>query len=468
MVQYGRGDNMKIISTLLIVSLLFVPSLDKGGKNMASSKYNPITGNTYNYNDSGQLVSIDTGRDTTRGSSGGSSGGSTKYTNLRNNNVWMKTPEGQLATVRKDAADKYLEKGWELSDDIYYSSNDVPHIKPDSPFHKNYGNSSGSIDYAAQLAQQRAQYEAQLRALKQAQYEARANALKAQKNRALSSLDTEKSTISPMYYDKRNQAAGQSDIGALNFAQFMASRGVQGSAGAMPEVYRNAALQGQIGALNQQEASDLSGIENRRSDITRAYETDLAAAKADTEAQALQAIIEQQRIDQQNALEQQRYDATQAKAADVTAYKRLEDRKAAYAATVGQFSGDYQAEINRLASSDDPDKEWKINILAAARQKKIDDAMAKYQKQGYVSEDIAAALGLEVGTMTDAYKAQQESAAAKQQVDNAIKMFAQLGYLTPEMVQILKAYGLTQDDITRLYKNQTTGGGGEEKPWYLQ
>jgi hypothetical protein len=273
-----------------------------------------------------------------------------------------------------------------------------------------------------------------------------------------------------MYYDKRNQAAGQSDIGALNFAQFMASRGVQGNAGAMPEVYRNAALQGQIGALNQQEASDLSGIENRRSDITRAYETDLAAAKADTEAQALQAIIEQQRIDQQNALEQQRYDATQAKATDVTNYNRLEDRKAAYAATVGQFSGDYQAEMNRLASSDDPDKEWKIDILAAVRQKKIDDAMAKYQKQGYVSEDIAAALGLEVGTMTDAYKAQQESAAAKQQVDNAIKMFAQLGYLTPEMTQILEAYGLTQDDITRLYKNQATGGSSsvEEKPWYLQ
>jgi len=261
-----------------------------------------------------------------------------------------------------------------------------------------------------------------------------------------------------MYYDKRNQAAAQSDIGALNFAQFMASRGVQGNAGAMPEVYRNAALQGQIGALNQQEASDLSSIENRRSDINRAYESDLAAARADAEAQALQAIIEQQRIDQQNAIEQERYDATQAKAADVTAYNRLEDRKAAYAATAGQFSGNYKAEMDRLASSDDPDKEWKIDILAALRQKKIDDAMAKYQKQGYVSEDIAAALGLEVGTMTDAYKAQQEAAAAKQQVDNAIKMFAQLGYLTPEMVQILGAYGLTQDDITRLYKNQTTGG----------
>lgn len=413
MVQYGRGDNMKIISTLLIVSLLFVPSFVEGGNQMA--KANTIKPNTYN---------------------------------------GIEIPEG----MTQEEARQALNPG---------SSIDLSNLpKYESPVNidayptgaKKYG-STPSIDY-----------EAQLRALKQAQYEARANALKTQKNTALSSLDAEKSTISPMYYDKRNQAAAQSDIGALNFAQFMASRGVQGNAGAMPEVYRNAALQGQIGALNQQEASDLSGIENRRSDITRAYESDLAAAKAETEAQALQAIIEQQRIDQQNAIEQERYDATQAKATDVTNYNRLEDRKAAYAATVGQFSGDYQAEMDRLASSDDPDKEWKIDILAAARQKKIDDAMAKYQKQGYVSEDIAAALGLEVGTMTDAYKAQQESAAAKQQVDNAIKMFAQLGYLTPEMVQILGAYGLTQDDITRLYKNQATGGSSsvEEKPWYLQ
>lgn len=435
MVQYGRGDNMKIISTLLIVSLLFVPSFVEGGNNMASSKYNPITGNTYNYNDSGQLVSIDTGRDTTGGSSGGN-----PITDLANRMLNVLTNSDTLRNASPSDGTISLPS---LSDRT----------------------SSSAIDYAAQL-----------QALKEAQYQARANALKTQKNSALSSLDAEKSTISPMYYDKRNQAAAQSDIGALNFAQFMASRGVQGNAGAMPEVYRNAALQGQIGALNQQEASDLSSIENRRSDINRAYESDLAAAKADTEAQALQAIIEQQRIDQQNAIEQERYDATQAKAADVTAYNRLEDKKAAYAATVGQFSGDYQAEINRLASSDDPDKEWKIDILAAARQKKIDDAMAKWQKQGYVSEDIAAALGLEVGTMTEAYKLKLQDAARQAEVQYALKLFEDLGRATPEIAAILARYGLPSDAMTlnalktqySINKPYTGGSGGSEKPWYLQ
>ena len=439
MVQYGRGDNMKIISTLLIVSLLFVPSFAEGGKEMA----------------------VDS-----------------SISNARM--IKMIRPDGRKTSVSEKYVDQMLQQGYTIRENPYFSSD---------PRSKNYSSSipwTQTIDYSQQLRGKAIpnkrykaptiDYEAQLKALKQAQYEARANALKTQKNTALSSLDAEKSTISPMYYDKRNQAAAQSDIGALNFAQFMASRGVQGNAGAMPEVYRNAALQGQIGALNQQEASDLSSIENRRSDIIRAYESDLAAAKAETEAQALQAIIEQQRIDQQNAIEQERYDATQAKAADVTAYNRLEDKKAAYAATVGQFSGNYKAEMDRLASSDDPDKEWKIDILAAARQKKIDDAMAKWQKQGYVSEDIAAALGLEVGTMTEAYKLKLQDAARQAEVQYALKLFEDLGRATPEIAAILARYGLPSDAMTlnalktqySINKPYTGGSGVEEKPWYLQ
>jgi hypothetical protein len=322
------------------------------------------------------------------------------------------------------------------------------------------------VDYAALLAQQQAQYEAQLKALKEAQIQSRINALDSQRSGALSSLDSEKATISPMYYDKRNQAAAASDKGALNFAQFMASRGVQGNAGAMPEIYRNAALQGQIGALNQQEASDLSNIEARRSQINSAYERDVAAARAEAESQALQNTLNMQMQAQKDALEQARYDTQMKTQADVTAYNRLQDTKNEYANTVSRFGDNYQAEYDKVANDGDPSNDWQLAILAAARQKKIDEANKKYQQQGYVSEDIAAALNLPVGTMTEAYKKQQQEAAAKQQVDNAMKMFAQLGYLTPEMVQILSAYGLSQDDITRMYRNQSTGGssGGSGIP----
>jgi hypothetical protein len=216
-------------------------------------------------------------------------------------------------------------------------------------------------------------YEAMLQELKEAQYQSRAEALGKQRDSALSGLDTEKSTIAPKYYDKRNQTAAASDKGALNFAQFMASRGISGNAGAMPEIYRNASLQGQIGALNQQEMQDNASIESRRSDINSAYERDLAAARSEVEAQALQATIEQQRIDQANALEAQRYNTQLKTQADVTAYNRLQDTKQDYANTIGQYSADYQAQINNVLGDGDPSNDWQADYLGAARAKKIQD-----------------------------------------------------------------------------------------------
>mgnify|MGYP000894043311 CR=1 FL=1 len=147
---------------------------------------------------------------------------------------------------------------------------------------------------------------------------------------SIGNLDTEQAKVSPYYYDKRNQAAAQSDVGALNFAQFMAGRGIKGGAGAMPEIYRNAALQGNIGALNQAEAANLAEIERNRSQIQNAYENnqanvlnnyatdlsgldtdylnskqsmadayeqDIAAANAGISAQGLQAYIDQLNAD---------------------------------------------------------------------------------------------------------------------------------------------------------------------------
>jgi hypothetical protein len=412
---------------------------------MATSKYNPITNNTYHYNDKGEVTRIDTGKNTsskptingiytdTATSSTGRTydvGSVDRSPTDSSGNVWYTKPGGNKVAVNPDA--------YPVFDDNNYFVGTK---------NSSLGSSDGYIDY-----------EAQIKAMKEAQIQSRINALNSQRTSALSGLDTAQSNLAPMYYDKRNQAAAASDRGALNFAQFMASRGVQGNAGAMPEIYRNAALQGQIGALNQQELSENAAIEAQRRDINAAYESDVAAARAEAESQALQATIEQQRIDQANALEQARYNTQQATAADVTAYNRMQDTQSQYADTVNRYASNYQAEIDKVTNDNDPSNDWQIAILAAARQKKIDEANKKYQQQGYVSEDIAAALNLPVGTMTAAYKKQQQEAAAKQQVDNAMKMFAQLGYLTPEMVQILGAYGVSQDDITRMYRNQSTGG----------
>ncbi len=135
--------------------------------------------------------------------------------------------------------------------------------------------------------------------MKAAQKQARYAALDKQYQASQSALNSEQSAIAPQYYNKRNQAAGQSDLAALNFAQRAAARGIKGNGGTMPEIYRNAALQGQIGALDQQEAAANADIERRRSGLTSSYEADKSAADADIEAQAMQNYINQMNANRQ-------------------------------------------------------------------------------------------------------------------------------------------------------------------------
>ena len=153
----------------------------------------------------------------------------------------------------------------------------------------------------------------------------------------ISQLESELAKIQPFYYDKRNEAAASSDIGALNFAQYMASRGVKGAAAGLPEIYRNAALQQRIGMLDTAEAQDVAEVERTRSDVQREYEANLAnvlknyasdlqaledyylrqksglgsafeqdrlAALAGIDAQRLQAMVEQMNRDRQFGLQE--------------------------------------------------------------------------------------------------------------------------------------------------------------------
>jgi hypothetical protein len=152
------------------------------------------------------------------------------------------------------------------------------------------GTNTGTTVY---IQQDQTDIEDYINRMKAAQRQARIASLDKAKVSALGALDTEQANVAPVYYDKRNQAAAASDVGAMNFAQYMAARGIKGAAGAMPEIYRNAGLQGQIGALDRQEAANLAAIERQRANIESGYASDVAAANADIEAQAMQAAIDQ-------------------------------------------------------------------------------------------------------------------------------------------------------------------------------
>lgn len=120
----------------------------------------------------------------------------------------------------------------------------------------------------------------------------------------LEAIAEEEAGVRPRYYDERNRIQGQSDVNALNFAQYMAGRGIQGSAGGMNELYRNAALQGELGRLGRQEQATYDSLARDRARLKNAYESDKVLAASDIEAQGLQSLINQMNADRAFGLQE--------------------------------------------------------------------------------------------------------------------------------------------------------------------
>jgi hypothetical protein len=164
-------------------------------------------------------------------------------------------------------------------------------------------------------------------------------ALDKARDAALSNLTEQEAGIKPRYYDARNQAAAQSDVGALNFAQYMAGRGIKGNAGGMPEIYRNSALQGRIGTLSQQEQAAYDTIARDRTGVQNAYESDRVAATADIDAQGLQAYINQMNADRAFGLQEGGLTGAYKGAPTLEAQNMQFNQGVAEAGLTGQYQG---------------------------------------------------------------------------------------------------------------------------------
>ena len=109
---------------------------------------------------------------------------------------------------------------------------------------------------------------------------------------------------------------------------------------------RTATLNSNLAQNRTAEANANADIERRRSDVNNAYDTDVASVKNGAEATALQ---NQYNLYQQQQA-QQRQDAI---------------------ATLGAYSNDYQAQIDKIKNDNDPSNDYLINYLQTARQQKI-------------------------------------------------------------------------------------------------
>lgn len=146
-----------------------------------------------------------------------------------------------------------------------------------------------------------ADYTTQLNNLKNAQKQAAVADLENTRNTTLSNLQAEEAKINPAYEAKRTQTSNASRVNARNFQEYLANTGRANSGiGAQYEMGRQNSLNRDINALNTAQAQDIADIARRRTDANNAYNTSLAGANAQVEANYIQNLLQQQQQQWEN------------------------------------------------------------------------------------------------------------------------------------------------------------------------
>lgn len=140
--------------------------------------------------------------------------------------------------------------------------------------------------------------EARINALLQAKQSQAIADLGKARDTQLSNLTGEESAIKPKYYDARNATASTNMANRRTLAEELAARGESKSGVAdQANINANMSLQGNLGTLNRQETADITDIARRKTGVQNAYESDVASAKANLEALAMQNLIDQYNAD---------------------------------------------------------------------------------------------------------------------------------------------------------------------------
>ncbi|HBM82021.1 MAG TPA: hypothetical protein DD426_14515 [Clostridiaceae bacterium] len=146
--------------------------------------------------------------------------------------------------------------------------------------------------------------------LKEASQKAAIAELEKSRNNALSNLDASRSEIESQYAPSRQAASNTSQINKLNFAQYLANRGLtnSGTTG-QAEINRNAALQGALSGLNTAQNKDYADVARQEADVNNSFESDKASTMAGIDANTLQQKITAMEQAAQAAQQQRQFEA---------------------------------------------------------------------------------------------------------------------------------------------------------------
>lgn len=233
------------------------------------------------------------------------------------------------------------------------------------------GNKGTSTNYGS--------YQEDLDRLAKAQSKAQIEQLKQARDKALANLDAQEQTIKPTYQNARNMASATSQSGARSFAEYLANRGLTNSgASAQGEINRLSSLSNTLGGIDTAEANAFKDIARQRTAIENDYVAGVANAN--------NAIAQQYYNNLLNYNQQQRAMVDQ-----------LNQQ------ALGQYSNDYQAQIDNLLAQGYSPNSLEVLRLQALRGNKVNNnystamnnAMANIQA-GNINYNNAAAVGMTV------------------------------------------------------------------------
>ena len=140
----------------------------------------------------------------------------------------------------------------------------------------------------------RASYETELNNLKNAQRNAAVANLENTRNQALSNLQAEQQRNAATYNQQRSTANAQNRMNARNFQEYLASTGRANSGlNAQARMQNANNLNTSLNTLNAGESAALADINRRTTDANNAYNTGLASANAQIEADYIKNLLDQ-------------------------------------------------------------------------------------------------------------------------------------------------------------------------------
>lgn len=137
-------------------------------------------------------------------------------------------------------------------------------------------------------------YEAELNNLRAAQQRAATANLENTRNQALSDLQAEQMKNTASYNAQRSAANAQNRMSARNFQEYLASTGRANSGlSAQARMQNSNNLNTSLNTLNAGEAAAMADINRRTTDANNAYNTGLASANAQIEADYIKNLLDQ-------------------------------------------------------------------------------------------------------------------------------------------------------------------------------